>query len=111
MKGRKLLQSLIVILLSPWISVFSQDVSDGNKLSNPVLDSLRTKGVIFGNFQKKPEIELTVSQAVKFLQQRYQSQYWNNASDPFRQAMGQLIFNASNPPVDSTCLGPEEVPV
>ena len=39
---------------------------------------------------------------MKFLQQRYQSQNWNNVSDPLRQAIGQLIFNASNPPVDST---------
>jgi hypothetical protein len=102
MKGRKLLQFFAVILLSPWISVFSQNIPVENSLSKPVLDSLRSKGIIFGDFQKKPEIELSVNQAVKFLQQRYQSQNWNNISDPLRQAIGQLIFNASNPPVDST---------
>jgi hypothetical protein len=102
MKGRKLLQLFVVILLSPWISVYSQDTSGSSGSSNPVLDSLRSKGILFGDFQKEPEIVLTVSQAVKFLQQRYQSQYWNNLSDPFRQAMGQLIFNASNPVLDST---------
>ena len=79
--------------------------------SNPVLDSLRSKGIIFGDFQKKPEIVLTVSQAVRFLQQRYQSQNWNNVSDPLRQAMGQLIFNASNPPFDSTISASEEIPL
>jgi hypothetical protein len=102
MKGRKLLQFFAVILLSPWISVFSQDASVAKTSSNPVLDSLRSKGIILHDSQKEPEIVLTVSQAVKFLQQRHQAHYWNNTSDPFRQAMGQLIFNASNPPVDST---------
>ncbi len=102
MKGRKLLQLFLVIVLSPWISAFSQDLPVMNGTSNPVLDSLRSKGVIFGETQEKPEIVLTVSQALKYLQQRHQSQYWNNSTDPFRQAMGQLIFNASNPPVDST---------
>jgi hypothetical protein len=102
MKGRKVLQFILVILLSPWISALSQDVKSVNTASNPVLDSLRSQGILFGDFQKKPDIVLTVSQAVKFLQQRYQPQYWNNSSDPFRQAMGQLILNASSPPFDST---------
>jgi hypothetical protein len=102
MKGRKFLQILLIVLLSPCNSAFSQNISTPDAELNPILDSLRRKGVMFGDFQKKPEIVLSVSQAVKFLQQRYQSQNWNNLSDPFRQAMGQLIFNASNPPFDST---------
>jgi hypothetical protein len=102
MRGRKFLQFFLIIFLSPFLSAYSQEISGVSGLSNPVLDSLRSKGIIFGNFQKKPEIVLTVSQAVRFLQQRYQSQNWNNVSDPLRQAMGQLIFNASNPPFDST---------
>jgi hypothetical protein len=102
MKGRKLLQIFFVILLSPWISGYSQEVPSKSTQAGTVLDSLRSRGIIFGDSQKKPEIELTVSQAVKYLQQRYQSHYWNNLSDPLRQAMGQLIFNASNPPFDTT---------
>jgi hypothetical protein len=101
MRGKKILIFLFIILLSPCLSVFSQHTSIGNPAINPVLDSLRRKGVIFGEDQKKPEIVMTMSQAVKFLQQRYQTQFWNNPSDPFRLAMGQLIFNASNPPLDS----------
>jgi hypothetical protein len=102
MRGRKILQFFLVFLLSPCLSAYSQDVSGVSGSSNQVLDSLKRKGIIFGDFQKKPEIVLTVSQAVKYLQQRYQAQNWNSYSDPLRQAIGQLIFNASNPPLDST---------
>jgi hypothetical protein len=102
MKGRKLLHFFLIILLSPWVSAMSQNASPADVASNPVLDSLRRRGVIFGDYQGNPEIVLTVNQAVKYLQQRHQSQYWNNSSDPLRQAMGQLIFNASNPPLDTT---------
>ena len=102
MRGRKILQFFLIIFLSPCFSVYSQNVSGSGGISEQVLDSLRGKGIIFGDFQKKPEIVLTISQAIRFLQQRHQSQNWNNLSDPFRQAMGQLIINASNPPFDST---------
>ena len=102
MSGKKYLLLFLVILLSPWISGFSQSDSIVNARTNAILDSLRTRGILFGDFQKKPEIELTVSEAIKFLQHRHQPQYWKNVSDPFRQALGQLIFNASNPPLDST---------
>ena len=102
MRRRKFLQFILVILLSPWLSGYSQNNSGSGGISYQVLDSLRGKGIIFGDFQKKPEIVLTVSQAIRFLQQRHQSQYWNNLSDPFRLAMGQLVINASNAPFDST---------
>jgi hypothetical protein len=102
MGRRTILQFFAVILLSPWLSVHSQNVSGSRGISDQVLDSLRGKGIILGDFQKKPEIVLSVSQAIRFLQQRHQSQNWNNPSDPFRLAMGQLIINASNPPFDST---------
>jgi hypothetical protein len=102
MKRISLLQYFIIIILSPWMTVLSQDIPDTATIPDQVLDSLRNKGVILGDFQKKPEIALSLSQAVKFLQQRYQPHNWNNTSDPLRMAIGQLIFNASNPPLDST---------
>jgi hypothetical protein len=99
----KLLRILLILLLfSPWLSAVSQNVTTLNQESERVLDSLKRQGVIFGETQKKPEISLTVSQAIRFLQQRYQPQFWQNQTDPFRQALGQLIFQASNPPYDST---------
>jgi hypothetical protein len=101
MKVVILRQLLVFVFLSQCISVFSQNFSGVRSRSNPVLDSLKNKGIIINEIREKPEIRLTVSQAVKYLQQRYQSQSWNNMSDPFRLALGQLIFNASNPPLDS----------
>jgi hypothetical protein len=102
MNLKKPLQLFLIFLLSPCLSVLSQNVSVSDSQSNPVLDSLRRSGILFGYFQEKPSIELSFSQAVKYLQQRYQPQNWNNLSDPLRQALGQLILNASNPPIDST---------
>lgn len=102
MRGKLFRQLLILVLLCQSISVISQNVTSVNPRSNPVLDSLKSKGVIINERREKPEIKLTVGQSIKYLQQRYQSLSWTNLSDPFRQAMGQLIFNASNPPVDST---------
>jgi hypothetical protein len=101
MKGSVLRQLLVFVLLNQCISVFSQNFSAVNPRSNPVLDSLKNKGIIINENREKPEIKLTLSQAVRYLQQKYQSQNWNNMSDPFRLALGQLIFNASNPPLDS----------
>ena len=95
------MQFFVVLFLTPWISVFSQDIS-GAHPSNQILDSLKNEGYILNYNHKNPEIEFTVSQAVKYLQKKYQLQNWKNVYDPFRQAMGQLIFNASNPPFDST---------
>ncbi len=101
MKGLILRQLLVFILLNQCVSVFSQNNSGVNPRANPVLDSLKNKGIIINENRQKPEIKLTLSQAVKYLQQKYQSQSWKNMSDPFRLALGQLIFNASNPPLDS----------
>jgi hypothetical protein len=101
MKGLILRQLLVFVLLNQCISVFSQNFSGVKPGSNPVLDSLRNKGIIINGSREKPEIKLTLSQAVKYLQQRYQSQSWSNMSDPLRMALGQLIFNAANPPLDS----------
>ena len=99
---KKPLPLLLILILNPCLTLLSQKIPTGAESENPVLDSLKRSGVLFGNFQKKPEIVLSYSQAVRYLQQRYQGQYWLNLSDPFRQALGQLILNATNPPYDST---------
>jgi hypothetical protein len=50
----------------------------------------------------KPEIVFSTNQAVKFLEQRLHHQYWNDTNDPLRSAIGQLIFEASHNPYDSS---------
>jgi len=93
---------LIIILISVCTPVFSQDNTKKSGLGISIMDSLKKSGVIFNYNQKRPEIVLSTSQAVRFLQQRFQTQYWNNARDPFRLALVQLVYEASHPPYDSS---------
>lgn len=93
--------TLILIFLITYISAYSQEKGDTARSISLIIDSLKKSGVFFSNNQKKPEIVLSTKQAVKYLQLRVQSQYWNDTGDPFRLALGQLIFEASHPPYDS----------
>jgi Protein of unknown function (DUF3078) len=92
---------LTFIFITIYSSVFSQEIIKKAISNETVIDSLKRKGVIFNDKQKNIEIVLSTSQAIKFLQQRYHPQYWNDTGDPLRQAFGQLIFEAAHPPVDS----------
>jgi len=92
---------LTFIFITFYSSVFSQEIIKKTISNETVIDSLRRKGVIFNDNQKKKEIVLSTSQAIKFLQERYHPQFWNDIGDPLRQAFGQLIFEAAHPPVDS----------
>ena len=67
-----------------------------------MFDSLSGKGVIFRTTREKPDIKLIKEQSVKYLQELYKTNNWNNPFDPLRQAIGQLLFFASNNPFDST---------
>lgn len=92
---------LSFILLSLYISGFSQDKFKKPQSVESVLDSLKKSGVIMGNTQKKPEIVLTTNDAIKYLQKRLHPQMWNNVRDPLRMAFDQLVFEAAHPPLDS----------
>ena len=92
---------LTIFCISNYISVFSQDNTERVRLVGTILDSLKNSGVIMNYNRKRPEIILSTEQAVRFLQQRFEPKYWNNERDPFRQALGQLIFEASHPLYDS----------
>jgi|WetSurMetagenome_2_1015567.scaffolds.fasta_scaffold29147_2 hypothetical protein len=83
---------------------FSQEVNEAGKNTNSVLDSLKRGGVIYNGKQEKPLISLTTNQSIRYLQQRYQAQFWKNSHDPLRLAIGQLVFEASHPPYDSSKL-------
>jgi hypothetical protein len=91
----------VILYLTTYISAFSQERTDSSKSVVSIIDSLKKNGVITGDNLKKPEIILSNSQAVKFLQHKLQPQYWNDPENPFRQALGQLIFEASHPLYDT----------
>jgi Protein of unknown function (DUF3078) len=101
MKVRILKVSLILFFVNLYISAFSQEINkDSIKVVN-VIDSLKKSGVVFSNKQKKYEITLSSSQALKFLQEKFNPQFWNNTDDPLRQAFGELIYQATHPALDS----------
>ncbi len=91
---------LIFIFVDLCIPVFSQD-SSLYKIDT-IIDSLRQSGMILREPQQKPEIILSHDEALKFLRQKYQSQYWKNSNDPLRMAIERLIFEVTNQPYDST---------
>ena len=102
MRERILRLFLTIICINTYISALSQENSERAGLSSIISDSLKNSGIIFNDNRKRPEIVLSTSQAVRFLQQRFQHQYWNHARDPFRLALGRLIYEASHPPYDSS---------
>lgn len=88
----------IVLCIGFSAQVFSQE---NNKKAESVLDSLNNRGLVLNQGKKKPDIILTREQSVRFLQERVQSQYWNDSRDPFRLALNQLIYEASHQRFDS----------
>ncbi len=102
MRERILRLFFIIIHISISISALSQEKSKKAGTSGIIIDSLKNSGVIFNDNLKRPEIVLSTNQAVRFLQQRFQPQYWNDTRDPLRLALGQLIYEASHPPYDTT---------
>jgi hypothetical protein len=91
----------IAVLLTGYISVFSQETGKRIESFGSIIDSLKSRELILNTGRKSPEISLSKDDAVRFLQQKIQPQNWNNVSDPFRHILGQLIYEASNPPYDS----------
>jgi hypothetical protein len=93
---------MVIFFVTISLSGFSQIISGNNDLPSSVTDSLRKNGIIFDHQRQKPEISLSTKQAIDFLQHRYQLRYWKNPHDPLRQAIGQLVFEASHQPYDSS---------
>jgi len=102
MKGIAIRLFFVIIYASLYISASSQDDSLKVISVSTIIDSLKNNGIILNDEVKKPEIVLSTSQAVKFLHERYQPQYWNDIHDPFRLALGHLVFEASHQPYDSS---------
>jgi len=92
---------LIVLFVNASISGFSQDPDTSLYNVAVIIDSLRKSGMILKEPQEIPEIVLSYDEAIKYLQKRYQSQYWKESQDPLRLAIERLIFEVSNQPYDS----------
>ncbi len=101
MRGKKLLPLLVLICLT-WIPSGLSQVSVINDRSDlRIIDSLNTRGLLMVSDTGGKEISLSHDQALRFLQKSYQPHLWKNIRDPFRSAIGQVIFEASSPPFDS----------
>lgn len=101
MRGRILHLFIIFFFINNCISVFSQNNNIKVHSDKPVIDSLVARGTILDINRKKPEIILSPNQAIKFLKKNYQPYLWKSTINPFRLAIGRLIFEASHPPYDS----------
>lgn len=99
----KIIKYFFITVLLFWsLSLFSQNNTDTMSFMRSGIDSIFTKGIIYNANRKKPEIKLSPDQAVRFLKNRFKPRNWNNISDPFRLALGQLIYKATYPPFDSS---------
>ena len=100
MKGRFLLPFFIVLFFSQTL-VFSQNSGTGGRPDKAIIDSLASGGMIKNQEPVRSDILLSRDQALMFLQKTMHFQLWKDMRDPLRSAIGQLIFEASNPPFDS----------
>ncbi len=93
---------LISLLFSCNLVGYSQEDYDKINSDVTVIDTAVRKGIFFDPNQKAPHIKLSTEQAIRFLQEWYQPNRWNNIHDPFRLALGQLVYEATYPPFDSS---------
>jgi len=92
----------ITLYVSLSLSGYSQNRQTDTESSVAVLDSLRNSGLVLNEHPIMPEIILSEEQSIRFLKQRIQPHFWKNSKDPLRIALGQLVFEASNLPYDSS---------
>jgi len=90
----------VIIYLSACISAYPQQNFELST-TDSIKDVLRNSELILKLDHESPEIELSTIQAMKYLQQIFQPQHWNDVNDPLRLALEQLIFEASHNPTDS----------
>lgn len=98
------------VCLSACITVYAQENTSKAESGKAIIDSLKNNGVLLNDNHKNPEINLTIDQAVRFLQQRTRLQNWVDVHDPFREALNQLIFEASHQRYDSAKLFLKQYP-
>lgn len=105
MKRVKLLPFALIFL----ITVFCKNISAQETIIkkediNSIIDSLARNRIITRTGQERPDIQFSREQAIRYLNEKYRSGNWADPVDPFRMAMGQLVYFASHPPVDSAII-------
>jgi hypothetical protein len=102
MKNAKLLPILLVILFSVFFSrVSGQETGIKNEDVKSITEYPGKTRINISSGKEKSEIRFTLDQAIRYLTQKYKSGNWADLADPFRMAMGQLVYYASHPPADS----------
>lgn len=91
----------VIILLSISAAAFGQEHLFSLDSLEQKIDSLKKSGIIFDANMKKPEISFTTSEAIKYLQAKITSLNWKSRYEPLREALNQLVFEASHPTSDS----------
>lgn len=109
MNGKTLLLFFIIIISGSFSTIFSQGSNNQPGSDKLKLDSLNAGNLVVTSRENK-EIKLSRDQAIEFLQKSYQSNEWKNIRDPFRTAIGQVIFEASHNPFDSVSFFLKEYP-
>jgi hypothetical protein len=101
MLRKKSLLFVLIIFACCCIPVSSQEFNPGDRTARVLIDSLVKAGLIRDTVNRRHEVTLTREEAIKFLQKSLQPQVWRNAHDPFRTALGQLVFESTHQPYDS----------
>ncbi|NMC37776.1 MAG: DUF3078 domain-containing protein [Bacteroidales bacterium] len=101
MSVKKLLPLFVLFFLACIQAGYSQINDDDVSTDLRNIDSLRTRGLLMVADTGRKDIILSQDEALRFLQRSYQPHLWKNIKDPFRTAIGQIIFRASNLPFDS----------
>jgi hypothetical protein len=101
MKEKEIKLFLTTIFIIVCLSVFSQEKTINADSDITISDTLNNSVVTTRNNRNLPGIFLSTGNAINFLQQIFKPQNWIDDDDPFRQALCQLIFEASYPRYDS----------
>jgi len=101
MKVRILKLFFVFIFVNSYISASSQDTIKKSVTFRNLIDSTMKRGVILNVNPEKPEIVLSRTQAMKYLERSTHPQVWKDPNDSLRKALSQLLNEASQPPYDS----------
>jgi hypothetical protein len=104
MRIKQLLLPVTFILTALCLNLSAQETGGRKGEVDLIIDSLARNRIVTKKMEAKPDIRFTREQAVRYLNENFRSGNWADPVDPFRMAMGQLVYSASHPPLDSAIL-------